>query len=579
MPDAPQRLGPYRLLRPLGAGGMGEVFLAQLDRDEGFRKLVALKRMRPELATQAAFRDQFAQEARLAASLNHPHVAQVLDYGREGDQAYLAMEWVEGLDLARLLQARGAAGQGPGDLPLGLALAVGLGCLRALAYAHAQTPPVVHGDLGPSNVLLGRAGEVKLADFGLARLQGLTAGPVRGAGKPAYLAPEVARGAPAGPAADLFGLGGVLLELLTGAPPWPGPSPGEALAQARSGAVDLAARAPVLQPGLRLVLGRALAAQPAERYAAAADMLEDLERLAAGLGVDAGPRSVAEQVAAFGPSPQVADPPLPPSARTRVADRGVGTQAPARSAGRAWAIWLALTGSLAAAALAAWLALRPQPLPPISQSLRNPGGGEGVSLRVKNPEDRPSSSDISQVHASMALRAGLAANAEASQASPPPPSSPSKKDFSSRDKVPAQVVPVTPDESGPDTAVSDPGEMQVRPEPGPGVVLECAGLRGWAGEDGVFQPGPLSGRRFGPGVHGLRLQAAGLEVQLRLEVPAGAGQPARLALRSVPAAVVRLDGKPRGMTPLGGLQLAPGSNRLELAAAGEPPLALTLAVR
>jgi len=552
---------------------MGEVFLAQLDRDEGFRKLVALKRMRPELACLPAFRDQFAQEARLAASLNHPHVAQVLDYGREGDLAYLAMELVEGLDLARLLAARRAAGQGPEGLPLGLTLAVAQGCLRALAYAHAQSPPVVHGDLGPSNVLLGRAGEVKLADFGLARLQGLTAGPSSGAGKPAYLAPEVAQGAPAGPAADVFGLGGVLLELLTGAPPWPGPGPAEALAQARRGVVELAGRAPALHPGLALVLRRALAAQPAERYAAAADMLEDLERLAAGLGVDAGPRSVAEQVEAFGPDPQAAPAPLPPAARTRVADRGVGTRAPARSGGRAWATWLALAGSLAAAALAAWLTLRPQPAPPPSNPLQPQK--EGFSLRVGDPRAWPESSRSSLALASLVREAGLAATDQAGHASPPPPpASPSKKDFSSRDKEPAQIVPILPDESA-----TDPVEAGPEPEPGPGVELTCAGLRGWAGEDGVVQPGSLAGRRFGSGVHSLRLQAAGLEVQVRLEVPAGAGQPARLALRSAPASVVRLDGRPRGMTPMGGLELASGLHRLELAAAGGPPLALTLAVR
>jgi hypothetical protein len=172
----------------------------------------------------------------------------------------------------------------------------------------------------------------------------------------------------------------------------------------------------------------------------------------------------------------------------------------------------------------------------------------------------------------MALRAALAANAETRQVSPPPPSSPSKKGFSSRDKEPAQIVPVTPEEAGIDP-------VEAGPEPGPGVELTCAGLRGWSGEDGLVQAGPLPEQRFGPGVHGLRLQAAGLEVQVRLEVPSTRGRPTRLALRSVPAAVVRLGGRPRGMTPLGGLELSPGTHRLELAVAGEPPLELTLAVR
>ncbi len=563
MPADLPRLGPYRLLAPLGAGGMGEVFLARLDREEGFRKLVAVKRMRPELAREAAFREQFAQEARLAASLNHPHVVQVLDYGRDGDEAYLAMELVEGLDLARCL----AAGP-PGGAHLELLCAVGLGCLRALAYAHAQQPPVVHGDLGPSNVLLGRQGEVKLADFGLARLQGLRPGPGGGAGKPAYLAPEVARGEPAGPAADLFGLGGVLLELACGAPPWPGPGLDAALAQARRGEVALAGRTPPLHSGLARVLQRALASRPSERYPGAEDMLEDLERLAAGLGVDTGPRVVAARVAALAPALEVepgppADGP-PAVGRTRVAERGVGSRGSRRPG--AWSrrpgAWLGLLGLVTAGGLAAWLTLRPQPPPPTARPLRTPGAGERISPNVKDSEDWPASSGARQAFASLARAAALAATDQARRTSRVhPPPSPS--------------LPALP----PRKEVLSGGANPVEPAPGPGVVLACAGLRGWSGEDGIAQAGPLPGRPFGPGVHGLRLQAEGLEVQLRLEVPPALDRPARLALRSAPDAVVRLDGRPRGMTPLGGLELPRGDHRLELAARGRPPLEVTLAVR
>jgi serine/threonine protein kinase len=169
---APLRLGPYELLRRLATGGMAEVYLARRAGPHGFQKLVAVKRILPQFASDNDFVAMFVDEARVCARLGHPNIVQVFDFGEHDGELYMAMEYVDGTTGARLIRA--AAGRGD-EIPLDVALHVALSVLRALEYAHnardedGKPLDLVHRDVSPGNVLIDRSGAVKLTDFGIAR--------------------------------------------------------------------------------------------------------------------------------------------------------------------------------------------------------------------------------------------------------------------------------------------------------------------------------------------------------------------------------------------------------------------------
>jgi serine/threonine protein kinase len=201
--------GRYVVERPLGHGAMAVVDLA---RDTELNRLVALKRLAENLARDDELRARFVREGRLAARLSDPNVVRIYDVGEDDGRPFIAMEYVDGETLAELLARRGPL---PPDEVAGL----GVQICRALAAAHGAG--LVHRDVKPQNLLLGRDGTLKLGDFGIAfGLEGTrltTAGTVLGTA--AYLAPEQARGEDVTAAADLYAAGAVLYELLTGAPP------------------------------------------------------------------------------------------------------------------------------------------------------------------------------------------------------------------------------------------------------------------------------------------------------------------------------------------------------------------------
>jgi serine/threonine-protein kinase len=212
--------GKYVLGHRIGAGGMAEVFTATYSPEGGFERRVAVKRVLPAHAHDEQFVALFRREAELGATLAHPNLVQVLDFGRHLDSWFLAMEFVDGVTLASLLRASRERGQ---HVPLPAALFVIAELAEGLAYLHERPSPdgrsagLVHRDLNPPNVLLSRSGEVKISDFGVARWQasgGLTAtGAVRG--KLAYMAPEQLDGLDPRPSWDLFGFGATAWELLT----------------------------------------------------------------------------------------------------------------------------------------------------------------------------------------------------------------------------------------------------------------------------------------------------------------------------------------------------------------------------
>jgi len=270
----PDRFGKYRVLRRIASGGMAEVYLCRLSGEEGFRKRVALKVVHPRHADDPRFRELFAREARLAASLSHPNLVQVFDFGREGDAHFLAMEYVEGWNLA---QAAEQARQLHVPISPGVWRHWVDGIGSGLAYLHEKG--VVHRDVSPANVLVARNGAVKITDFGISRAAGDTqVGEGTRAGKSGYLAPERIRGEGATFSSDLFAAGVISVELLLGRRLFEGDGPEETLEKIRR----FDARTfplPGVSAELAGILRKSVAALPADRYPDAAGFLVELARV------------------------------------------------------------------------------------------------------------------------------------------------------------------------------------------------------------------------------------------------------------------------------------------------------------
>jgi len=262
-----QTVSHYRVLHPLGAGGMGEVYLAE---DTHLGRKVALKVLPPDLTRDECAKARFIREARSASSLDHPNVCTVYDIEEMPDgRLVLAMAYCEGESLKAHL-ARG-------PLPIAEALDLAAQVADGLAEAHARG--VVHRDIKPANVMVTKTGRVKIVDFGLARLSGTVGVTTTGTmlGTPAYMAPEQARGEEVDGRADLWALGVVLYEMLTGRPPFSGDSMEAVLYGILNRAPEPIDRLhPTLPPALVRVVNRALAKDPRGRYQQAEQFLADL---------------------------------------------------------------------------------------------------------------------------------------------------------------------------------------------------------------------------------------------------------------------------------------------------------------
>jgi serine/threonine protein kinase len=270
-PDELGRLGHYRVLRLLGQGGMGMVFLAD---DARLQRQVALKVMRPELASNPDSRQRFLREGRAAANIRSDHVVQIYHVDQEGKLPYLVMELLHGQSLAeRLAQEQ--------RLPLSLSLRITRETAEGLAAAHAAG--LIHRDIKPANIWLEEpGGRVKLLDFGLARAR---TGPLITQrhvilGTPAYMAPEQAGGQPLDERCDLFSLGAVLYHMLTGQRPFAGEDLMAVLSSLAKGTTHPAAGlVPGLPTGVTKLLDSLLAKEPADRPASAAEVARTLMAL------------------------------------------------------------------------------------------------------------------------------------------------------------------------------------------------------------------------------------------------------------------------------------------------------------
>ncbi len=284
MTGAPTRLGPYAILRPLGAGGMAEVHLARRFGAAGFEKLVALKLLRPEQRGRPELERLLIGEARLGARFAHPGLVGVHELGFADGVYYVCMDYVDGADLAALI--RRSPPQRPIPRPLALLIAEQLA--TTLAYVHALTDAagrplgLVHRDVSPANVLCSRTGEVKLGDFGIAKATAeddRTWGRLR-KGKYAYMAPEQITGDPITAAADIFSLGVTIHECLLGRRPFDGDSPlavMEAIRTANAASLGDSHEFADLDRDLAALLRRALARAPSER-GDAAELARALQR-------------------------------------------------------------------------------------------------------------------------------------------------------------------------------------------------------------------------------------------------------------------------------------------------------------
>ena len=217
----PRAFGRYHLLRRIDGGGMADIYAAALHGAEGFRRLVVIKRLRPEMTRNRTAVEQFIDEAKLGASLVHPNIVPVFDFGKVGDEYFMAQELIVGRDVGRLLQRNLERTGRPLDEKLMLYVAHEV--LEALAYAHTQTNAtgtplgLVHRDVSPGNIMVSARGEVKLFDFGIVKAIGRIARSEEGVvkGNIAFMSPEQARSEPVDARSDLFSLGLVIYHAVT----------------------------------------------------------------------------------------------------------------------------------------------------------------------------------------------------------------------------------------------------------------------------------------------------------------------------------------------------------------------------
>jgi len=335
----------YQVVRKLGGGGMADVYLAE---DQELGRRVAVKILHERYANDTQFVERFRREATHAAGLSHPHIVSIFDRGETNGSYFIVMEHVEGKTLKELIRSRGPC-------PIPLAIDYTRQILSALRYAHRAG--VIHRDIKPHNVIVDPDGQLKVTDFGIARA-GVSQMTEEGAiiGTAQYLSPEQARGAPVDQTSDIYSCGVVLFELLTGQVPFTGETPVEIamkhLSEVPPAPSDLR---PDIPPDLDLVVLRALAKDPADRYLSASAMDADLETVARGGHVPGDTSDAATIVLAGGRAPDAATAVTqatrgaPPTAAGRPPDyEPIGRRRPL------WP-WLLGLGAILGALVVGWL--------------------------------------------------------------------------------------------------------------------------------------------------------------------------------------------------------------------------------
>ncbi len=268
-----KQIGDYHLLRRLGCGAMAEVYLAE---QKSLQRQVALKVLSPELAGDATYVQRFQHEARAAAALVHANIVQIYEVGHDRGNHFIAQEYVAGRNLGELIERQG-------QVEPGLALDI----LRQVASAlhKAAECSIVHRDIKPENIMIGRSGDVKVADFGLARVdesQGAKLTQVGVTmGTPLYMSPEQIEGRPVDSRSDLYSLGVTAFHMLTGEPPFKGDTPlSVAVQHINSQPPPVQTTCPDLPIGFARIVQRLLSKKPEQRFASPAELLGKLRELA-----------------------------------------------------------------------------------------------------------------------------------------------------------------------------------------------------------------------------------------------------------------------------------------------------------
>ena len=291
--------GQYNLLEKIAVGGMAEVWKARMRGVEGFQKMVAIKKILPHMSDNAEFIGMFIDEAKLAAQLSHPNIVHIYDLGKISRSYYIAMEYVEGKDLRSILNAARRRGM---QMPLGLALLIASRVASALDYAHRKRDfegrelSLVHRDVSPQNVLISYEGDVKLCDFGIAKAVSKAGQTQMGAlkGKLQYMSPEQAWGRQVDARSDIFSLGAVLFEMLTGERLFSGESEMSVLESVRQGRTRSPREVdPALPADVDEIVTRALAQPIQNRFQSAGEMCQRIEAVLHGISPSPSPADLA----------------------------------------------------------------------------------------------------------------------------------------------------------------------------------------------------------------------------------------------------------------------------------------------
>ncbi len=290
----PRQFGRYTLCRMIARGGMGEIYLAQLQGVAGFEKTCVIKKIRADLACDETFRERFLNEGRTLVALTHSNIVQIFDMGEVEDEYYLAMEYVDGADLRALMRCSKA-----GKMPVETAIAVAECVLRGMSYAHravdvsGQPLGIVHRDISPSNILISVEGDVKIIDFGIAKVKTVESCSGVVQGKFAYMSPEQARGEKLDARTDIFSLGIVLYEMLTGVRPFEGDSDLQSLERIKCSEprkVNELRRD--VDEELSKIVEKSLQKDREERYQSADEFYDALNAYAKSAGLDDSQRAI-----------------------------------------------------------------------------------------------------------------------------------------------------------------------------------------------------------------------------------------------------------------------------------------------
>jgi tRNA A-37 threonylcarbamoyl transferase component Bud32 len=604
----PITLGKYQLLKRIAAGGMAEIFVAKVTGLPGFDKIVVIKRILPQLATNNEFIQMFLDEARIAATLQHPNIVQMYDIGAVDGNYFISMEYLFGEDLRTLLKALKAQHRW---IPIEHALSVVIGMCAGLHYAHEKAGfdgkklGIVHRDVTPQNVFVTFDGSVKIVDFGIAKATNRFGETRYGGlkGKIPYMSPEQCKSEPLDRRSDVYSIGIMLYELTTATRLYKGASEFEVLKKIVE---DRVTPPSLLRPGydkdLEAIVLKALAKKREERYQSARELQADLEAFArehkltvspialsgfmeevfpgkveawhdaqahgkdlathiaeraeesqSGAGAGSGPSGSGGAAAdddfdaagMLAPSP----PGHTPTAAGQVlggAPRAIDELPPARSASKRWLIGGALVAAVAAAAVAFAVLRKSPPAEPSTQAVAAPAGAD----------------------------AGAVALAELQ-----PP-----------DAAPAVEVALAPPDAGAPGVAGPTGKLSVTSKPN-GVLVSVDGVeRGKAPLELELPTGDheITGELAGHGTDRERVKIKARKttrVRLRLEKRGGevvvkkpdkpdkpdkpppdpaANAPGELRVATTPSCEVIIDGKARGSTPVRGIMLAPGNHTVQL---------------